>query len=229
MRLTRRAIALTLAGVLAAAGVAAVLWPAPPIPPDSIERTPTYQNEALLARAWSLPVAHRYGPAGYVYQPNQSVCGPTSVADVMLSEGRPTDPKTVADLSGAFQIFGYLPRGLTLDQEAEVLGKAADAPVKTLRGLSLDDFRAEMAKSNDPSERIVVNFTREPLFGRGHGHFSPVLGYLADQDLVFVGDVNARFKPWLVPTQRLYEAQNTIDSDSGLKRGVLEVEARQPL
>ncbi|HXZ17352.1 MAG TPA: phytochelatin synthase family protein, partial [Roseiarcus sp.] len=56
--------------------------------------------------------------------------------------------------------------------------------------------------------------------------FSPVLGYIADQDLVFVGDVNAKFKPWLVPTQRLYDAQNTIDSDSGLKRGVLEIEAR---
>ena len=83
-----------------------------------------------------------------------------------------------------------------------------------------------MAKGNDPSERIVINFTREPLFGRGHGHFSPVLGYIADQDLVFVGDVNAKFKPWLVPTQRLFDAQNTIDSDSGLKRGVLEIEAR---
>jgi len=83
-----------------------------------------------------------------------------------------------------------------------------------------------MAKGNDPSERIVINFTREPLFGRGHGHFSPVLGYIADQDLVFVGDVSAKFKPWLVPTQRLFEAQNTIDSDNGLKRGVLEIEAR---
>ena len=86
MRWTRRAIALSLAGGLAAAAAATFLWPAP-IPPDSIERTPAYQNEALLARAWSLPVAHRYGPAGYVYQPNQSLCGPTSVADVMLSEG----------------------------------------------------------------------------------------------------------------------------------------------
>jgi len=226
MRLTRRAIALSLAGVLvAAAAVAWFLWPAP-IPPDSIELMPAYQNEALIARAWALPVAHLYGPTGYIYQPNQSVCGPTSVADVMLSEGRPADLKAVADQSGAFEIFGYLPRGLTLDQEAEVLGKTAGKPVKTPRNLSLEDFRAEMAKSNDPSERIVINFTREPLFGRGHGHFSPVLGYIADQDLVFVGDVNAKFKPWLVPTQRLFDAQNTIDSDSGLKRGVLEIEAR---
>lgn len=225
MRWTRRTIALSLVGGLAAFAAATLLWPQS-MSPDSIERTAAYQDEALLARAWSLPVAHRYGPAGYIYQPNQSVCGPTSVADVMLSEGRPTDPKTVADQSGAFQIFGYLPRGLTLDQEAEALGKTAGQPVKTLRGLSLEAFRAEMAKSNDPSERIVVNFTREPLFGRGHGHFSPVLGYLADQDLVFVGDVNARYRPWLVPTRRLWEAQDTIDSDTGLKRGVLEVEAR---
>ena len=87
------------------------------------------------------------------------------------------------------------------------------------------DFRAEMAKSNDPSRRIIVNFTRMPLFGRGHGHFSPVLGYLPAEDLVFVGDVNAHYQPSLILTSRLYEAQNTVDSSSHAKRGVLEIEA----
>ena len=64
------------------------------------------------------------------------------------------------------------------------------------------------------------------VFGRGHGHFSPVLGYLPAEDLVFVGDVNASYRPWLVPTTRLFDAQNTIDSSSHAKRGVLEVEAQ---
>ena len=82
-----------------------------------------------------------------------------------------------------------------------------------------------MAKSNDPSRRIILNFTRMPLFGRGHGHFSPILGYLADEDLVFVGDVTANYRPWLVPTSRLYDAENTLDSSSHAKRGVLEIEA----
>jgi hypothetical protein len=64
-----------------------------------------------------------------------------------------------------------------------------------------------------------------PLFGRGHGHFSPVLGYLPAEDLVFVGDVNAHYLPSLILTRRLYEAQNTVDSSSHAKRGVLEIEA----
>jgi hypothetical protein len=95
-----------------------------------------------------------------------------------------------------------------------------------LRDLSLDSFRTEIGKSNDPAKRLIVNFTRARLLGRGHGHFSPVLGYLPQEDLVFVGDVNANYRPWLVPTSRLYEAQNTVDSSGNAKRGLLEVEAR---
>jgi hypothetical protein len=192
----------------------------PPAPPYSIEFTPAYQNESLLKRAWALPVARLYGPQGYLFQSNPSVCGPTSIADILRSEGRPADPSSVMNGSGLWQIFGILPGGLTLDQEAQILERSGK-PVKRLRDISLDEFRAEMAKSNDPSRRIILNFTRMPLFGRGHGHFSPILGYLADDDLVFVGDVIANFRPWLVPTSRLYEAQNTLDSSSHAKRGVL--------
>jgi hypothetical protein len=224
MRLRRLALfTIVLAAIFA--GLAAYFLRDPPVPPDSIELMPAYQSQALLTRAWALPVAHLYGPQGYVFQANPSTCGPTSIADVLRSEGRPADPDAVMKGSGVFQIFGVLPGGLTLDQEAEILTRNSGKPVKLLRGLSLDAFRAEMAESNDASRRIIVNFTRSPLFGRGHGHFSPILGYLPDEDLVFVGDVNANYKPWLVPTRRLYEAQDTIDSSSGAKRGVLEIEA----
>ena len=224
MRFRRSALAaLAFAAILA--GFAWFYLREQPAPPNSIERLPAYQNEALLARAWALPVAHLYGPQGYLFQLNQSTCGPTSIADLLRSEGRPADPTSVLKGSGVLQIFGFLPGGLTLDQEAEILGRTAGSPVKVLRDLSLDSFRAEMAKSNDPSLRIVLNFLREPLFGRGHGHFSPVLGYLPAEDLVFVGDVNANYRPWLVPTGRLYDAQNTIDSSSHAKRGLLEIDA----
>ena len=170
-------------------------------------------------------MARLYGPQGYLFQSNPSVCGPTSIADILRSEGRAADPSSVMNGSGIWQIFGVLPGGLTLDQEAQILERNSGKPVKKLRDLSLDEFRAEMAKSNDPSRRIILNFTRMPLFGRGHGHFSPILGYLADEDLVFVGDVNANYRPWLVPTSRLYDAENTLDSSSHAKRGVLEIEA----
>lgn len=224
MRFRRTAFgALAFAAILA--GSAAFYLRDPPVPPDSVELMPAYHDPALLSRAWSLPVAHLYGPQDYMFQQNPSTCGPTSIADVLHSEGRRADPDSVMEGSGVFQIFGILPGGLTLDQEAEILERKAGKPVKKLRDLSLDDFRAEMAKSNDPSQRIIVNFTRMPLFGRGHGHFSPVLGYLPAEDLVFVGDVNAHYQPSLISTSRLYEAQNTVDSSSHAKRGLLEIEA----
>jgi len=119
-------------------------------PPSSIEFTSAYQNEKLLKRAWALPVARLYGPQGYLFQSNPSVCGPTSIADILRSEGRPADPSSVMNGSGIWQIFRVLPGGLTLDQEARILERNSGKPVKKLRDLSLDEFCAEMAKSNDP-------------------------------------------------------------------------------
>src|SRR5208337_2165935 len=78
-------------------------------------------NEALLARAWVLPVARLYGPQGYLFQQNQSVCGPTSIADVMRSEGFAADTAAMLSRSDSLQIFGFLPFGLTLDEEARLL------------------------------------------------------------------------------------------------------------
>lgn len=224
MRLRKTAIG-GLVSVVLVLGLAGFYAREPAAPPSSIEFTPAYQNEALLKRAWDLPVARLYGPQGYLFQSNPSVCGPTSIADLLHSEGRAADPKSVMNGSGVWEIFGILPGGLTLDQEAEILERNSGKPVTKLRDLSLEAFRAEMARSNDPARRIIVNFTRMPLFGRGHGHFSPILGYLADKDLVFVGDVNGNYRPWLVSTTRLYEAQDTLDTTSHAKRGVLEIEA----
>lgn len=69
-----------------------------------------------------------------------------------------------------------------------------------------------------------MNFNRGLLFGQGGGHFSPIGGYLPDQDLVFVLDVNPSFGPWLVPTDRLYRAVDSVDAESHRKRGLLVIE-----
>ena len=77
-----------------------------------------------------------------------------------------------------------------------------------------------MALINNPRYRIIANFHRGPLFGRGHGHFSPLLAYLPDRDLVLVGDVNAAYRPFLVSTDRLWRAVDTVDPETGKKRGL---------
>jgi glutathione gamma-glutamylcysteinyltransferase len=56
----------------------------------------------------------------------------------------------------------------------------------------------------------------------GTGHFSPIGGYHAGQDMALILDV-ARFKypPHWVPLPLLWEAMNTTDEATGLLRGYL--------
>ena len=56
----------------------------------------------------------------------------------------------------------------------------------------------------------------------GTGHFSPIGGYHAGQDMALILDV-ARFKypPHWVPLPLLWEAMNTTDESTGLLRGSL--------
>jgi hypothetical protein len=191
---------------------------------QSVERDPTYHDPALLGRAFTLPVAAAYVNGGLDYQRNSSFCGPTTAVDVRRSLGTAADQKTILDETGFRSIFGFVWGGLTLDEEASLLRNKSGRPVTVMRDLSLVQFRAEMAHANDPGRRYTVNFARGPLFGRGPGHHSPIGGYLADRDLVLVLDVNARFKPWLVRTDRLLAAMNTVDKQSGTKRGLLRIE-----
>ncbi len=189
----------------------------------SIAEAPSYQDPALLARAWALPVAALYRDGGYEHQTNPSFCGPASAASLLRSRGIAATQRTVLAGTDVRPLFGLLVGGLTLDEEAQVL-RAAGQRVTVLRDLTLDQFRGHIARANDASVRYIINFHRGPLWGSGHGHFSPILGYLAAEDLVFVGDVNAEFQPFLAPTTRLYEAMDTVDNDGGLKRGLLGVD-----
>ena len=84
--------------------------------------------------------------------------------------------------------------------------------------------RELMKRTNDPTRRFLVNFQRGLLFGKGTGHHSPIAGWLEAEDLVFVLDVNEKFGPWLVPTERLFEAVDSIDTNTDKKRGLLEIE-----
>lgn len=126
--------------------------------------------------------------------------------------------------TGRCRLFGYCWNGLTLDELADVVRAKTARKVTVIRDLTLAEFREHMTHSNDLSRRYVVNFHRGLLFGRGGGHHSPVGGYLPSKDLVFVLDVNGSFGPWLVPSERLYRAMDTIDGESHRKRGLLLLE-----
>jgi hypothetical protein len=185
--------------------------------------TREFQDPSSLAKAWALPVAQRYR-AGLHYQSNGSFCGPASVANVMRSLGHEGDQKTVLNGTGMSTFLGVLPGGMTLDQLADVAQKKLSAKVTILRDLDLEAFRAHLRGTNDPSRRYIMNFNRGPLFGKSMGHHSPIAGYLADEDLVLVLDVNEKYGPWLARSERLLEAIDTVDRATHKKRGLLLME-----
>lgn len=210
----------TLLAIPAASALHAALFPEKP-DPASIQRQATYQDPALLARAWQLPVAATY-QSRFFFQPNGSVCGPTSVADLLRSLGEES-ASVGSVLEGSGECWGGVCwQGLSLDTLAQLARHATRRKVTLLRDLTLPEFRAELAQVNDPAKRYIVNFARAPLFGKGGGHHSPIAGYLKDEDLVFVLDVNDHFKPWLVKSERLFRAVDT--DDDGKKRGLLRIE-----
>jgi hypothetical protein len=189
----------------------------------SIKSTAEYRDTTLLTKAWALPVALLYEPR-LDFQKNPSFCGPTSVVNVMRSLQLEGNQSTVLDGSGISTFLGLLPGGMSLDQLGDLARTKLGRKVTVFRDLDLATFREHLRASNDPSRRYVINFSRGPLFGTGGGHHSPIAGYLNEEDLVFVLDVNRKYGPWLVKSDRLYEAMNAIERRSGKKRGLLLIE-----
>jgi len=189
----------------------------------SIKDTREYQDPTLLKQAWALPVAVLY-QADIEYQRNASFCGPTSIANVLHSLQQPGNQEIILQGTGLSTVLGYLPQGVTLDQLADIATQKLTRKVSILRDLDLAGFREQLRHANELSRRYVINFSRGPLFGTGGGHHSPIAGYLRDEDLVLVLDVNQKYGPWLVESQRLYDAMNTVDTGTKKKRGLLLIE-----
>lgn len=183
---------------------------------DSVTRT-----EAAVERAWQLPAASTFRRE-VTWQSNVSRCGPASVANVLRSLGE-TAASEAQVLAGTWRCWtGVCIMGLTLDELAEVAQARTRRKVTVMRDLGLDDFRAQLRRSNDPARRYIINFRRAEIFGAGAGHHSPIGGYLEAEDLVFVLDVNRDYRPWLIEATRLYTAMDTLDGDR--KRGLLLIE-----
>jgi Phytochelatin synthase len=189
------------------------------VPSEAIHSSVT-RSAALLDRGWELPVAQTFKPE-LLWQSNPSTCGAASLANVFrsLSETR-TERQLLARTNRCW--FGICVVGLALDELADVAKAHTTRKITVLRDLNPEQFRDLVRSANDPSRRLVVNFSREPIFGAGGGHHSPIGGYLESEDLVFVLDVNRKFQPWLVERSRLFAAVDTLDGEK--KRGVLLLE-----
>lgn len=213
-------VVILIAGLGGALGGAALFLQPPKVPPDVIEASIT-RPQALLDRAWALPVATTFSNS-LDWQSNPSACGLASLANVFRSLGEPADTEAeVVEAAGPCWL-GICPLGLTLDELGEVAQAHTRRRVTVMRDLTPEAFRDILRQSNDPSRRYVVNFSRQAIFGAGVGHHSPIGGYLEAEDLVFVLDVNSNFRPWLIERSRLFSAMDTLDGDK--KRGLLLIE-----
>jgi hypothetical protein len=190
------------------------------VPTHAIQSSVT-RTSALIERAWQLPVAGTFGRL-VGWQSNPSICGVASLANVFRSLG--DGPKTEGEvLRGTNHCwFGVCIIGLTLDELAGVAAVHTQRKVTVLRDLTPEAFLTHLRQANDPTRRYIVNFSRQSIFGAGGGHHSPIGGYLEDEDLVFVLDVNRKFEPWLVERSRLFTALDTRDGDA--KRGLLLID-----
>lgn len=102
----------------------------------------------------------------------------------------------------------------------------------------LEQFKAALRQLSHPTQpaRIMAIYHRAPLFfcsedrplkaklaSFGMVHWSPVLAYLEEEDLVLVMDVNHLYGPkgYLLPTQRFYDSVNTRDIFNGNYHGLI--------
>jgi hypothetical protein len=198
----------------------------------SIKNEQSYQDAELLARAWRLPVAATYKD-NFVYQENGAFCGPASAANTLNSLGvQGLSQSDVVENSSIYYIKARF-FGLTLDEMLNIfkdnLQKTghSDWTVAEYRDLTIDEFRNHMRQSNLSDFRYVINFNRYPLFGVDIGHHSPIGGYIEGSDSVFVLDVLEDYKPFLVSVKKLFEAMNTIDNETGEKRGLIQLQRKQ--
>ncbi|XP_040380357.1 glutathione gamma-glutamylcysteinyltransferase 1-like isoform X2 [Oryza brachyantha] len=115
-------------------------------------------------------------------------------------------------------------KGITFGKVA-CLAHCSGADVRPFRAdqATLADLRRHLVRCASSQDcHLVVSYHRKLLGQTGTGHFSPIGGYHAGEDMALILDV-ARFKypPHWVPLPLLWEAMNTIDEATGLLRGFM--------
>lgn len=119
--------------------------------------------------------------------------------------------------------------GNTLEQLATLLrALGVGVDVYFADALEEDDTRRLLVDAlSAPDQRVLVDFDRQRLHQKGHGHFSPLAAWHAAEDRFLLLDV-ARYKlpPCWVKASVLHEAMRGTDSTSEKSRGFLVVTHR---
>jgi hypothetical protein len=178
----------------------------------------------------------------FLTQETQTFCGVASSTMVLNAlvpkDKRPPVPEWKPYLLFAQSVFFtpevekiaprevVLKQGMTLQQLGEVLRTfPVEATVSHASDKSENNFREEAKDAlRGSTSCLIVNYLRTGVEQKGGGHFSPLAAYHEKSDSFLVYDV-ARYKypPSWVKTTDLWNAMNTVDSDSQKTRGYLVV------
>ena len=118
--------------------------------------------------------------------------------------------------------------GQTLEESALVMAThGAKTKHHHAAESSLDEFR-DIAKANMAriGDFVAINYRRNFIGQPPGAHFSPLAAYDAETDSFLIMDVaRYKFPPVWTSAENLFNAMNTLDSDSGKSRGFIVVEA----
>ncbi len=237
LRSHRSLLALTAASFSLTFQVPRLLAQTLPLPEQLIDlNSPTGQDllHASEAQADFVPLMSQF-----VTQENQAFCGIASTVMVLNSIGvdAPNAPEwdrkyfTQENVLNA-ETEAVIPRetiarqGLTLEELSNIL---ASYPVQVERhhgsDVSLEQFRQLVATNlAEPNNFMLINYLRRSIGQERGGHISPLAAYDAQTDRVLILDVSRYKYPsvW-VEVETLWNAINTVDSVSGLTRGVVTI------
>lgn len=118
-------------------------------------------------------------------------------------------------------------QGMTLDQLRQLLASKG-VKVRAIHGLDIDllALRRLLASSlANPTDRLLVNYDRRLLGQTGGGHIAPLAAYHAASNRALILDVaRYRYPSVWVPLKDLWQSMRSLDSASGLSRGLVVVE-----
>lgn len=170
----------------------------------------------------------------FTYQENLSFCGPTTAVIILNTLGiMPPEDKNF----GKYKLFtqdniftaqtvnktgitesAIIGRGLTLDQEAQLLNSypGVIATAYSTESLTYAQAKKIILKALKSNKQLVVaNILRSSMRESGGGHFSPVAAYDAKTNNVLFMDVAAfkEYGPSWIAFQDLYNGMHTKDGD----------------
>ena len=124
-------------------------------------------------------------------------------------------------------------QGMSLEQLHGLLNSVANDSnfiVRRYHGsqLGIDQFRLLLRRNlSDASNRILVNYDRRLIGQAGGGHISPLAAYDTSSDRVLILDVaRYRYPAAWVAVPALWQAIRSVDTSSGLSRGLIEIGPR---